>query len=99
MRKQTNTLSPTSESEGFSKSEIFGLGLRRSPRTRTSEKLCLHWTHIISQAAVERETERYTKDPLQENWLTSFAIGIAINLQPQALQEAPFAWRVPVIPI
>jgi hypothetical protein len=33
-----------SESKGFSKSEIFGLGLQRSPRTRsrtrTSEKLC-----------------------------------------------------------
>jgi hypothetical protein len=28
------------ESEGFSKSEIFGLGLQRSPRTRKSEKLC-----------------------------------------------------------
>jgi hypothetical protein len=37
MHKQTNT----PESDGFSKSEIFGLGLQRSPRTRTSEKLCL----------------------------------------------------------
>jgi hypothetical protein len=36
MRKLTNTLSPSP------KSKIFGLGLQRSPRTRTrtSEKLC-----------------------------------------------------------
>jgi hypothetical protein len=43
MRKQTNTLSPSPK--GFQKSEIFGLGLQRSPRTRTrtSEKL---WSEL-----------------------------------------------------
>jgi hypothetical protein len=37
VNKQTNT---ESESEGFSKSEIFGLGSLRT-RTRTSEKVCV----------------------------------------------------------
>jgi hypothetical protein len=55
------------ESEGFSKSEIFGLGLLWSPRTRMSEKLWMYpWPRIKKKIVLNgiRSTDRLIHSPM-----------------------------------